>query len=458
LPLIDEECVLPQGSDLRVFEKIKQKWGKSPYFGILKTSSSCFQVKHFAGCVTYDITNVLDKNRDLLFPDLEQVLLDSDNQFIANLIPISTKKTNQEISAKFRANLHSLMKTLKACNLYYIRCIKPNREKVNTKFDDNYAISQMRCVGMLETIKVRKMGFSTRMTFGEFCERYKILLPGNGAYMPFGEYGHITQQPVKVLPDAPNKVCEMLLQQISPPDSEAWRFGETKIFLRDAAVNILEAMKFRKEEEERKRKEEEERKRKEEEEKRKRAEEEKKRREEEERKIKEEEERKRKAEEERKRKQEEERKRKEEERKRIEEEERRIQQELFRIQREEEERKINQAEERKKQEEEAKKRKEHVERIRRIEEERRAAEAQERKKLEEAKKRKDELKGKIFEEFNRREENRASEEQKRKLEEKAHQEDMRKISETEEKARKVLEEEARMKSEEEVLRKKNLKG
>jgi len=35
---------------------------------------------------------------------------------------------------------------------------------------------------------------------------------------------------------------------------------------------------------------------------------------------------------------------------------------------------------------------------------------------------------------------------------------MRKISETEEKARKVLEEEARMKSEEEVLRKKNLKG
>jgi len=76
--------------------------------------------------------------------------------------------------------------------------------------------------------------------------------------------------------------------------------------------------------------------------------------------------------------------------------------------------------------------------------------------LEEAKKRKDELKGKIFEEFNRREEKRASEEQKRKhLEEKAHQEDMRKISETEEKARKVLEEEARMKSEEEVLRKKS---
>lgn len=95
---------------------------------------------------------------------------------------------------------------------------------------------------------------------------------------------------------------EQFLKHISPPTSNMWIIGATKIFLKEKIMASLEAARIKKEEDIRRR----------EEEKRRKEEEERRRREEEERRRKEEEERQRKLEEER-------RAREEAERKRIEE-------------------------------------------------------------------------------------------------------------------------------------------
>lgn len=79
-----------------------------------------------------------------------------------------------------------------ANHVYYLRCIKPNPDKTLSKFDPLFVLKQMRAMGMMETIRVRKMGYSLRfnffsfrlfyincalrLPFAQFVERYRIIM------------------------------------------------------------------------------------------------------------------------------------------------------------------------------------------------------------------------------------------------------------------------------------------
>ena len=62
------------------------------------------------------------------------------------------------------------------CNPWFVRCLKPNNEKSPMKFDMPIVLEQLRYTGMLETIRIRQLGYPVRMRFGQFADRYRCLL------------------------------------------------------------------------------------------------------------------------------------------------------------------------------------------------------------------------------------------------------------------------------------------
>ena len=59
-----------------------------------------------------------------------------------------------------------------SCHPYFIRCVKPNSSKAAKTFEDQVVLDQLRYTGMLETIRIRKMGYPIRVTFNVFIHKY----------------------------------------------------------------------------------------------------------------------------------------------------------------------------------------------------------------------------------------------------------------------------------------------
>lgn len=83
----------------------------------------------------FKISGFLDKNRDMLTPDIKEMIFDSSNMFLRNLFSAETVTAQSgsrkvvSLSHKFKTSLEALMKALFACHPFFIRCIKPNELK-----------------------------------------------------------------------------------------------------------------------------------------------------------------------------------------------------------------------------------------------------------------------------------------------------------------------------------------
>ena len=67
------------------------------------------------------------------------------------------------------------MKNMLAKTPHYIRCIKPNDKKQRGLLDDDLVRHQVRYLGLMENIRVRRAGYAFRMEYDRFLERYKML-------------------------------------------------------------------------------------------------------------------------------------------------------------------------------------------------------------------------------------------------------------------------------------------
>uniref|UniRef100_A0A8C5HUJ1 Unconventional myosin-X-like n=1 Tax=Gouania willdenowi TaxID=441366 RepID=A0A8C5HUJ1_GOUWI len=183
--------------------------------------------------VLYDVRGILEKNRDTFRDDILFILKDSRLDFIYDLfervgsrsgdetLKMGTARRKPTVSSQFRDSLHSLMATLSASNPFFVRCIKPNMDKVPNRFDPEVVLNQLRYSGMLETVKIRRAGFPVRRTFKDFLSRYKTVLKK------------------KIQSEDERQSCAELLM-VQDKDKKEWQLGKSKVFLKETLEQRLE--------------------------------------------------------------------------------------------------------------------------------------------------------------------------------------------------------------------------
>ncbi|CAH1790113.1 unnamed protein product [Owenia fusiformis] len=258
LALLDEESHFPKATDQSLIDKFSNNI-RSPYYTPAKGDGSLsFKVEHYAGRVEYDAVKFLEKNRDRLPPEIVNLLRMSEISLVRTLFqnpltktgalawgststPSSTinspnsstgstfsirsahgskggsanasqTRSQQTVATYFRYSLMDLLSKMVAGTPHFVRCIRPNVENAAGLYDTDKVLLQLRYTGVLETTKIRRMGYSHRVPISEFLKRYYVL-------------AFNWLEKVVVSKDS----CRTLLTRIGLKD---WAIGKTKVFLK----------------------------------------------------------------------------------------------------------------------------------------------------------------------------------------------------------------------------------
>ncbi|XP_064613416.1 unconventional myosin-Ic-like [Liolophura sinensis] len=228
IAILDEECLRPgEPSDQTFLDKLTQTIGSHPHYVSHVTADSAtrktisrdqFRLKHYAGDVTYNIKGFLDKNNNLLFRDLKAAMSATTNIITSQCFPkdeLLSKKRPETAAAQFKTSLAQLMEILMSKEPAYVRCIKPNDFKRPAIFDEKIVNHQVKYLGLMENLRVRRAGFAYRRPYEVFFKRYKSLCPATWPNYPGPE----------------KEGVQLLVNHLQYQDDD-YRMGKTKLFIR----------------------------------------------------------------------------------------------------------------------------------------------------------------------------------------------------------------------------------
>lgn len=246
LSMLDEECIMPKATDVSFTEKVAGLWEppkgstKSVHAGTSKFRSlrfgKGFVVKHYAGDVEYSTKDWLQKNKDPINDAVARLLSQSEVPSIKAMFAEYAEDATSAVGGKrikrgaFRTvgqrhkeQLGQLMQQLASTQPHFVRCIVPNSGKKPGKVDVNIVLDQLRCNGVIEGIRIARLGYPNRLPFAEFRQRYEVLVPG---VIPQGYMDG-------------RKAAELIAIALEL-DSEFYAVGTTKIFFKAGILAELE--------------------------------------------------------------------------------------------------------------------------------------------------------------------------------------------------------------------------
>ena len=255
LSLLDEECIMPKATDRTFTNKLHAIWATEPqsgeeaHPGTFKYEQARFEqgfiVHHYAGRVEYRTDGWLEKNKDPLNDNLTRVLAGSSEHYIASLFseysdtPLSTgnalyaatigkkrvtkKGAFRTVGQRHKEQLSVLMTQLQGTQPHFVRCIVPNTHKKPGRVDVPLVLDQLRCNGVLEGIRIARLGYPNRLPFVEFRQRYEVLTP-------------------RIIPPGymdGRKACLRMVDALEL-DKSIFRIGTSKIFFKAGVLAELE--------------------------------------------------------------------------------------------------------------------------------------------------------------------------------------------------------------------------
>ncbi|XP_041434043.1 unconventional myosin-XV-like [Xenopus laevis] len=244
LRILDDQSGFPQATDHTFLQKCHYQHGTSDLYCKPKMPLPEFGIKHFAGKVTYQVHQFLDKNYDQVRQDVLDLFVNSKIKVVANLFfshaqvlaqqktmmgkgnTVTRKYKASTVAAKFQQSLLELVEKMERCNPFFVRCMKPNSRKEPNLFEADIVTSQLKYSGILETIRIRKEGFPVRMSFSFFLSRYRCV-------MDLGRNVRIDGQ-----------TCVTALKKLCPSATPSmYCIGVSKLFMKEKVYQLLESQR-----------------------------------------------------------------------------------------------------------------------------------------------------------------------------------------------------------------------
>ncbi|XP_020030987.2 unconventional myosin-Ie [Castor canadensis] len=235
MSILDDVCAtmhaVGEGADQTLLQKLQMQIGSHEHFN---SWNQGFIIHHYAGKVSYDMDGFCERNRDVLFTDLIELMQTSELPFIQSLFPenLQADKKGRPTTAgsKIKKQANDLVSTLMKCTPHYIRCIKPNETKKPKDWEESRVKHQVEYLGLKENIRVRRAGYAYRRIFQKFLQRYAILTKATWPVWRGDEKQGVLH----------------LLQSVNM-DSDQFQLGKNKVFIKaPESLFLLEEMRERK--------------------------------------------------------------------------------------------------------------------------------------------------------------------------------------------------------------------
>ena len=249
--LLDTQCKTPNGSEAQLCTDINTTHAKSNFLAPSRTArlrdADGFVVRHFAGNVTYhssvSVSNAtktlevswLEKNNDALDAGWLQKLAHSNVGLLSSIYKpeleaAKAKKSALSVGKRFTGNVKELLDELGSVRPLFIRCIKPNMEKVAKAFTVPLVLQQLRCSGLMGAVKLMQEAYPTRVAYSailEACEKA------------------VGKETVQAIRCHPAVFCEKVLQAMVDQGlskGDVYAIGKSKLFLKAGGGAFLQDM------------------------------------------------------------------------------------------------------------------------------------------------------------------------------------------------------------------------
>lgn len=196
LSILTDQCRAPRATDSTFRDAMYKACGGMNRFEAnnLQRGQGQFSILHYAGPVTYETEGFVEKNKDEIPRGASKLLQSSSNDFVQLLgkitedagasaamsalgSPRSSGRTSKRptIGSQIKRQLDALRSRIELTVPHYIRCLKPNQSLNPDEFDKGMIADQLRNAGVLEAIRVSRVGYSQRFEHQLFVNRYRVI-------------------------------------------------------------------------------------------------------------------------------------------------------------------------------------------------------------------------------------------------------------------------------------------
>ncbi|GAA5864652.1 hypothetical protein JCM1840_002191 [Sporobolomyces johnsonii] len=243
LSCLDDASIMPKSTDesfTSTLHRLASEKPPAPQFSKYSASriQRGFTISHYAGNVEYRTDGWLDRNRDPLNDNITSLLSQSYDSHVASLFveyaetPGATagqrargrKGAFRTLAQTHKEQLSVLLHQLHDTQPHFVRCIVPNLHKSPSSIDVRLVLDQLRCNGVLEGIRIARLGYPNRLPFSEFRRRFELLAPPGTIQKGYVEG---------------SEACLTILSNLEL-DPKSYRLGLTKVFFKAGILAELE--------------------------------------------------------------------------------------------------------------------------------------------------------------------------------------------------------------------------